>query len=529
MSQHAVERAPASAEQVLPALARATAADIFSHRAEAVQTYDFKRTASVSTDDCNDGRQRRSFEVLGRDLRSPLQLAADFVVIVALATVCGQFCRLVESGDIAGLSAARDCIWAGLTVALLLVILERFGDSRQGIILTNAFNRCHNLAKGWSLAFGALLFILFALKASADLSRAFLLSFYLGGLVVVGLWRALTPPFIAQLTHRLGYGGGEWIIVGDAENASVDEFVRELTSIGCPAPTVVRLRANCGDEAWSTEQARLLASVAAVTRIMPRSAIYVHAAGLSSERVANIGRILSVLPVATYVIPDAARVGFVRCKVVAIGTRIAIELRRVPMNRVQHLFKRAMDLVLASLALAVMSPFLIMISLIIRLDSAGPVLFRQARRGQTGTPFRIFKFRTMHVLEDGPVVHQALRDDPRVTRIGRFLRSSSLDELPQLLNVLNGDMSLVGPRPHAVAHDTFYAKSIANYDVRQHVKPGITGWAQVHGLRGATADTEKMRRRIEFDIWYAVNASLLLDCEILVRTLFEIFRRRNAY
>jgi undecaprenyl-phosphate galactose phosphotransferase/putative colanic acid biosynthesis UDP-glucose lipid carrier transferase len=165
----------------------------------------------------------------------------------------------------------------------------------------------------------------------------------------------------------------------------------------------------------------------------------------------------------------------------------------------------------------------------IKLDSKGPVLFHQTRTGKDGVPFRIYKFRTMDVLEDGPTILQACRDDPRVTRVGRWLRASSVDELPQLFNVLRGEMSLVGPRPHAVAHDQLYSKQIPNYVLRQHVKPGITGWAQVNGYRGETSSLELMQRRVDLDIWYAQNVSVLLDLEILVRTVFEVCRPRNAY
>ena len=135
----------------------------------------------------------------------------------------------------------------------------------------------------------------------------------------------------------------------------------------------------------------------------------------------------------------------------------------------------------------------------------------------------------MCVLEDGDSVTQASRDDQRVTRVGRWLRKSSFDELPQLLNILRGEMSLVGPRPHAVAHDELYAKLIENYELRQHVKPGVTGWAQVNGLRGETPTVDLMFRRIEFDLWYAANSSVMLDLQILVRTLFTVLRQDNAY
>lgn len=191
--------------------------------------------------------------------------------------------------------------------------------------------------------------------------------------------------------------------------------------------------------------------------------------------------------------------------------------------------KRFLDLVIAIPALMVLAPFLIVLSLLIRLDSAGPSLFRQTRLGHQGRPFSIFKFRTMTVLENGARIEQARPDDARTTRIGRWLRAFSLDELPQLINVVKGEMSLVGPRPHALAHDALYARLIPHYGLRQTIKPGITGWAQIHGLRGATPTVEMMSRRVDYDAWYAAHASLALDLKILLRTPLEIIRRRNAY
>jgi exopolysaccharide biosynthesis polyprenyl glycosylphosphotransferase len=191
--------------------------------------------------------------------------------------------------------------------------------------------------------------------------------------------------------------------------------------------------------------------------------------------------------------------------------------------------KRAMDLVLAAGLLCVFAPLLLLIAVLIRLDSPGPILFRQMRLGLNGRPFDILKFRSMSVLENGDRIVQATRNDPRITRVGRILRKTSLDELPQLVNVLKGEMSLVGPRPHARAHDEHYEKLIEIYRLRQTVKPGITGWAQVHGLRGETPTLASMRSRVEHDVWYARNISLALDIEILVRTAFEIFRHRNAH
>jgi exopolysaccharide biosynthesis polyprenyl glycosylphosphotransferase len=190
--------------------------------------------------------------------------------------------------------------------------------------------------------------------------------------------------------------------------------------------------------------------------------------------------------------------------------------------------KRALDIAIAALALIVLSPILALATLAVALDSPGPILFCQRRTGLNGKPFGIYKFRSMTVLEDGTEVIQAVAGDARITRVGRLLRASSIDELPQLFNVLAGDMSLVGPRPHALAHDAYYGARIAGYERRFAVKPGITGWAQVAGARGATPTLNHMQARIDLDIWYADNAGLKLDLLILARTPLEILRHRNA-
>lgn len=191
--------------------------------------------------------------------------------------------------------------------------------------------------------------------------------------------------------------------------------------------------------------------------------------------------------------------------------------------------KRALDLAIAIPALIVLAPLLIVLAILIRAGSKGPAMFRQTRLGLNGAPFKILKFRTMTVLENGPVIKQAEQDDARVTKVGVWMRRLSLDELPQLINVIKGDMSLVGPRPHAVAHDRFYGHEIAGYDKRQMVKPGISGWAQIHGHRGATVTVSRMRERLAYDVWYARNTSLALDAQIILRTISEVVRQRNAY
>lgn len=191
--------------------------------------------------------------------------------------------------------------------------------------------------------------------------------------------------------------------------------------------------------------------------------------------------------------------------------------------------KRILDVVVSGVLLVILLPVFVVIGCALLLESGSPVFFRQRRGGLNGRPFLIMKFRTMRVLEDGANLAQATKGDARVTRVGRFLRRTSLDELPQLWNVLCGEMSLVGPRPHALAHDLKYSMLIPVYPLRQRMKPGITGLAQVGGLRGETATVEAMAGRVETDIRYVNNWTLWLDLKILVRTAYIVLFDRNAF
>jgi len=193
-----------------------------------------------------------------------------------------------------------------------------------------------------------------------------------------------------------------------------------------------------------------------------------------------------------------------------------------------QLAKRGFDLAAAFLLLVFSAPILLAAAAAIRLESRGPALFRQWRLGRDGRPFRILKLRTLTVVENS-AVRQVTRNDPRLTRVGRILRKLSVDEIPQLVNVIRGEMSLVGPRPHAIAHDDYYGARIDGYTQRQSVKPGITGWAQIHGFRGETAALDDMRQRVDFDLWYVHHAGFLLDLQILFATPRAVLRGRNAW
>ncbi|NGM51661.1 exopolysaccharide biosynthesis protein [Caulobacter sp. 602-2] len=191
--------------------------------------------------------------------------------------------------------------------------------------------------------------------------------------------------------------------------------------------------------------------------------------------------------------------------------------------------KRFIDVVVAGLALVFFAPVLLLAALWIKLESPGPVLFRQTRGGLNGRTFTIYKLRSMRCEENGDKVTQARRDDDRITKSGKLLRTTSIDELPQLLNVLKGDMSLVGPRPHAMAHDAYYGALISTYNMRFQAKPGLTGLAQIRGLRGGTTDVEDMAARIKADIAYIDGWSLMSDIRILLLTVPHLLMAENAY
>jgi Undecaprenyl-phosphate glucose phosphotransferase len=200
-----------------------------------------------------------------------------------------------------------------------------------------------------------------------------------------------------------------------------------------------------------------------------------------------------------------------------------------PFRGIKRVLKRAQDLVLGSFFFLISAPVMLLCALAIKLTSRGPVLFKQARHGEDGEEFKVLKFRSMTVMENGGDVVQAKKNDRRITRVGAFLRRTSLDELPQFLNVMMGDMSIVGPRPHAIAHNELYRTKIREYMRRHKVKPGITGWAQVNGLRGETDTLDKMVARVEHDLEYIRRWSLWLDIKIIFLTVFGRRVRQNAY
>ena len=255
--------------------------------------------------------------------------------------------------------------------------------------------------------------------------------------------------------------------------------------------------------------------------------------GMDVLRSDQAGQVMAALADSTaslYLVPEAHMLGGFKAQA---GELAGVPLLALHENRIlglSRLIKRSFDIAVSALMLLVLSPILLLVALAIKLDSPGPVIFKQRRYGHSGDVIWVRKFRSMHVHADSQgQVAQATQHDPRVTRIGRFLRRSSIDELPQLWNVLEGTMSLVGPRPHAAEHNEYYRRQIPGYMLRHTILPGITGWAQVHGLRGETETVEKMAKRVQYDLEYIQNWTLGLDVRILFLTAWSLLRNRNVY
>lgn len=258
--------------------------------------------------------------------------------------------------------------------------------------------------------------------------------------------------------------------------------------------------------------------------------IYIALPISTAPRIAELLRELRDTTASIYFVPpNIFALDLVQPQCIEIQGIPAFAVCETPHQGMPGIRKRALDLVLGAIALLLTGPLMLAIAVTIKLSSRGPVLFRQRRYGLNGEEIFIYKFRSMKVLEDGAIVPQAKKNDQRVEPLGRLLRRTSLDELPQILNVLEGKMSFVGPRPHAVAHNEQYRKLISGYMIRHKVRPGMTGWAQINGLRGETDTVEKMRKRVEFDIDYVKNWSLWLDFKILFRTALIVLRGDQAY
>lgn len=440
----------------------------------------------------------------------------------------------------------------GLTpeyTVLLLLLLGAMGVTYDQIGLyrsNSSFTRkALTLFKVWTLVFALLLGVGFAIKQTEFFSRLLLGQLYVAGYVVqLALHFAFREVQMRLMSKALPQENV--LIVGHGrlakylENKISNNPWLSQHVVGCLAlPTgdeanhdnTLSKLYNTSDFA-SLKEANVIGQfndmMAVIDQFEIRTvyfAIPLSRSGLIEDM---YFRLLDK-HVAVHWVPDIFSMLLVNHSVREIAGLPVLTLSETPLTGTRRLFKAVEDLVLSTIILLAVSPLLLVIAAAIKFDSPGPVFFRQARNGWSGKSFSIWKFRSMHVHKaEAGEVKQATRNDPRVTRVGAFLRRTSLDELPQLLNVLGGSMSLVGPRPHAVQHDAEYSRRIDSYFARHHIKPGITGLAQVRGFRGETTNIEQMQLRVEADIEYINNWSLWLDFTILLRTLGAL-TGRNAY
>lgn len=377
----------------------------------------------------------------------------------------------------------------------------------------------------WNVSFVALAAIGFLTKSTSDFSRGWLLLFYIGGLIAMLATNAAIQSTLAWLISKRIIRRRRLLLVG-----TLDEVARLEREIADGATSVVvAASAIISEDCDDARKAALLKKAAANARLLHIEDVVISSGISSPEFLDQSVAAFSLLPVAIHVGAGGLLSRFKDAEVARFGRATTLSLTRHPLGAFEAMSKRAFDIVSSSVAIVLLSPLLLLIAALIKYDSNGPVFFRQRRRGYNLIEFGIWKFRTMTTLDDGAVVKQATANDARITRVGRFLRKYSLDELPQLFNVLKGEMSLVGPRPHAVAHDEFFEQRIARYPRRLNMKPGITGWAQVNGFRGETDTDDKMASRVEHDLYYIDNWSLGFDIYIVLLTVFSSKASENAY
>ena len=389
-----------------------------------------------------------------------------------------------------------------------------------------------NLATAWGTTTVAILFLGYALKVSDLYSRAAVMIWYLLTPMVLVTWRVVVRSSLTKV-RTLGYNIRRVAIVGASEQGmQVARAVEGAPWMGLKLIGIFDDRAPALGRIPTDLPTPLLGKTDDLLREAVRGRVDMVYVTLPINNTERIGRLLNALSDTTtsvYFVPDMFLFSMFNGRWVRIGELPAVSVFETPFYGIGGWIKRTEDIVLASLILLVMAIPMLAIAIAIRLTSPGPALFRQRRYGLDGREFAMWKFRTMTLCQDEGDIPQATRDDPRVTRVGAFLRRTSLDELPQLFNVLAGTMSVVGPRPHATAHNEYYRRLVRHYMVRHKVRPGISGWAQASGWRGETDTIEKMEARVEHDLWYIRNWSVLLDMKIILMTLRHGWRDHNAY
>lgn len=449
-----------------------------------------------------------------------LGLIAQTLLILAVSIVTGAGYHFWAYGD-AG--PVNFYLGAGALAALIYVLpyvmVEhcRIHDFLEGR---------RTAARGflvWNYTFLCLGLFAFMTKSTDDYSRGWVALFYVAGLVCVITFEAAFARFLSILMASQRIALRRMMLVGDAEDIAVFCADEALRSSG------VRIVATMALPGAGERSALELETAVAKARALGVGDVVVLSDWARVDLIQRVVAAFSSLPVEIHLGASSLIGKFTEARVSRLASLTTLSLTAPALGPLQSMVKRTVDVLVSALALLLLSPLFALIGLLIKLDSPGPVFFRQRRSGFNQNEFVIWKFRTMSTLDDGHEIVQARPKDERVTHIGRYLRRYNLDELPQLFNVLRGEMSLVGPRPHAVAHDRLYGEMIPSYVRRLNVLPGITGWAQVNGARGPTLNEADMRDRVALDLYYIENWSVTLDLYILALTIVSPKAFRNAF
>ena len=452
----------------------------------------------------------------------------DANLIVFASVLGGGLYQFVANGD---LNRLEPMLGAGTLAALLYVLI---GHATGFYDLHTTFSkRKKDIARifaQWSLVSLLLALVAFLMKSGAVFSRGSVICFGSLALLLLLLCRPFAKRVVATAVAQRQVRGRRTIMLGTREELASLGFDELLERFGLTEVDRVTFSSEKnGGFAMTEEEAVSLGRALTLARDRDAEEIVLAFPWNDTRKIELVRDGLRVSPLPVQLLPDRRIRSLAGNPSFRLRESLSVEIQRGPLSGIEQLSKRLLDVAGALIGLLLLAPLMVLSALAVKLDSPGPILFRQRRNGFNAKQFSIFKFRSMTVMEDGGNVVQARRSDPRVTGVGRVLRRSSVDELPQLLNVLRGEMSLVGPRPHALAHDDHYGDLLSDYAFRHHVKPGITGWAQVRGYRGETARVEQMKGRVDCDLWYINNWSLALDLKILAMTCLELVKQRNAY
>jgi Undecaprenyl-phosphate glucose phosphotransferase len=452
-----------------------------------------------------------------------LAAVADFTVIMlAAAAASGLYPQLVDRAPI-GFERA---LGIGLAAALLfgsgMLATRRYRAPE----LLEAARQMPQVGAVWLFTLGSLAMIGFLMRLEPDVPRGAALTFALAGFAGLLLWRAALSLAIRRLIAAGNLPGPRVVVLGEPDRKDMSDVLGTLKRYGYRLTRTFALPPDADPVDGGAGAERVISDLVAHIRKAAVSEVVVIVRWSRLVALKQQLAKLQAVPIPVKLVAERQMAEFLAFGACDLGPAVGVVLKPAALSVRQRAVKRAFDLCIALAAVILLLPVFLIVALTIKFDSAGPVFFQQRRGGYNGRRFAILKFRTMSVMEDGTNVQQAQANDRRVTRVGRILRRLSIDELPQLVNVLKGDMSLVGPRPHAIAHDDIYAGLIGRYPARHNVKPGITGWAQVNGCRGETAEIEQMRQRIAFDLDYIRTWSLWLDLRILARTTIEVLRAK---